>query len=77
MNTIDERLRSILNTFEIDARLIPEEALFCDDLGMPFGQLSKLVRKIERDFDVKAPQQARQKWNSIASIRSYLHNHIH
>jgi hypothetical protein len=26
---------------------------------------------------VKAPQQARQKWNSIASIRSYLHNHIH
>ena len=76
MNTIDEKLRYILSDFEIDDRLIPDEALFSDDLGIPYRKIFKLARKIERGFSVKAPLSLHNEWNSIADIRKYLHSHI-
>ncbi len=76
MNTIDEKLRYILIDFEIDDRLIPDEALFSDDLGISSQKIHKLVRKIEKGFAVKAPVYPQNTWNSIAGIRNYLHTHI-
>jgi acyl carrier protein len=76
MNTIDEKLRYILIDFEIDDRLIPDEALFSDDLGIPSQKIHKLAKKIEKGFSVKAPMSPQSEWNSIAGIRSYLRSHI-
>jgi acyl carrier protein len=76
MNTIDEKLRYILIDFEIDDRLIPDEALFSDDLGIPSQKIYKLAKKIEKGFAVKAPVYPQHEWNSIAGIRNYLHSHI-
>ncbi|MDJ1502250.1 hypothetical protein [Xanthocytophaga agilis] len=77
MNTINEKLRHILIDFEIDDRLIPDEALFSDDLGIPYRKIIKLSKRIERGFSVKAPVSPQHNWNSIADIRNYLHTHIH
>ncbi len=76
MNIIDEKLRYILIDFEIDDRLIPDEALFADDLGIPSQKIDKLARQIEKGFSVKAPVFPHREWNSIAGIRNYLHLHI-
>jgi|GEM_PF-3999702 len=76
MHPINEKLRHILSDFEIDDRLIPDEALFSDDLGMPYRKIFKLARKIERGFAVKAPVSLHREWNSIAIIRQYLHRHM-
>jgi len=76
MNVINEKLRYILNDFEIDDRLIPAEALFSDDLGIPTHRIVKLARKIKKDFSIKTSVYPQQEWNSIAGIRKYLHSHI-
>ncbi len=69
MNFINETLHYILIDFSIDDRLVPEEALFHDDLGISYQEINKLTKTIAKRFAVKTPVSS---FDSIAGIRKTL-----
>lgn len=72
---IDERIKQILiEKTGMQKNEIPDAALFADDLGIDSLDLFEILMEIEKQFDIKIPDEDAEKMHTVGSLISYVKN---
>jgi acyl carrier protein len=66
--------RIIIEKTGIEAPEITDAALFADDLGIDSLDLFEIMMQVEKEFDIKIPDEDAEKMRTVGSLIIYIKN---
>ena len=77
MNEITEKIQLIIkDNFGLDEMSLKGDANFSDDLGIDSLDIMELLIRIEKEFNIKIPDEDAEKLTNTSSIIAYVQQQL-
>ena len=71
-NSIEEKVRSIVDQLGVESDKVTADAKFIEDLGADSLDTVELVMAFEENFDIEVPDEEAEKLQSVADVVAYI-----
>ncbi|HSZ86613.1 MAG TPA: acyl carrier protein [Puia sp.] len=69
-------IRIIIDKFAVDENDLSYQASFCNDLNIDSLDLVEFIDAIEKEFQIKIPDEDAEKLTTVGSVIDYVDKHV-
>jgi len=73
MNRVQQKINQhIIDKLGVSERVVIDDASFTDDLGADSLDVFELLATVEKDFDIKIPEEDAEKLRTVGALKKYI-----
>jgi len=73
MNSVQQKINQhIIDKLGVEESVVQDDASFADDLGADSLDVFELLAEIEKDFDIKIPDEDAERLRTVGALKNYI-----